>query len=206
MPGIDLAALSGADLRRLLKVAHTRRDGLLSDRLEWEIAARAASGVRAPARFAPSPRNDDERDSTFHMSAADEGAAAGDLAAKAPRSVLLVTLGAAAGSLASAALFWGLEQSPPPGRTPPPAMASATLASRPALAALGPEPSAPALGTPIPVETAPADAAPGPAPAPKAQRRVAKTPARTMVAQAERPPRPPNLAEWLAGPPEEPIH
>ena len=55
MPGINVSALSGGDLRRLLKVAHARHDGLLADTLEWEIAARRVSVVRSAGPFATLP-------------------------------------------------------------------------------------------------------------------------------------------------------
>ena len=134
MPGINVSALSGGDLRRLLKVAHARRDGLLADRLEWEIAARATSGGRAPAAFASLP--DDEEDEPVGRIAAPgltrrrsnrsprPRTTERESPRSAPRGVVLVTLGAVAGSLLSATVFWGLERMDmrrTPGRAEPPA-------------------------------------------------------------------------------------
>lgn len=46
MPGIDLSTLTAPELRQLLRLARARRDGLLIDRLEWEMAQRAALSSR----------------------------------------------------------------------------------------------------------------------------------------------------------------
>ena len=40
MPGIDLSTLTAPELRQLLRLARGRHDGLLIDRVEWEIAQR----------------------------------------------------------------------------------------------------------------------------------------------------------------------
>jgi len=131
MPGINVSALSGGDLRRLLKVAHARHDGLLADRLEWEIAARATSGGRPSVSFARPHQEEDEEEPAELASVADAEPLAPEPTEKAPRGVALVTLGAIAGSLLSASVFWGLERldmRQPFARTEPqatPAMAPA---------------------------------------------------------------------------------
>lgn len=227
MPGINVSALSGGDLRRLLKVAHARRDGLLADRLEWEIAARATSGGRPSVSFA-SHQDDDEDEPVERMAApeaeADPEAVAPEYTAKAPRGVVLVTLGALAGSLLSAAVFWGLERMDmrqPFVRAEPqatPAIAPAAPVAEQLVAELTPaplppsaEPIAPEAAPAAMVETAlavaapPAEVARKPAPARVAQKKHA-APAKTLtVAKAEGPPRPPTLSEWLKTEPEEPI-
>lgn len=46
MPGIDLSTLTAPELRQLMRLARGRRDGLLIDRVEWELAQRAALSSR----------------------------------------------------------------------------------------------------------------------------------------------------------------
>jgi hypothetical protein len=115
MPGINVAALTEGDLRRLLKVAHARADGLLADRLEWEIAARASSVVRPAGPFAT--LTDDPDEAAEQLAAYDARPFAPEHAARHPVSgrssgALLVSLGAVAGSLLSATVFWGIERLP----------------------------------------------------------------------------------------------
>lgn len=205
MPGINVSALSGGDLRRLLKVAHARRDGLLADRLEWEIAARATSGGRPPGAFADPPRDDeDEPVERIVAPGPDAGSFAAEpspgAAAQPPGGVLLVTLGAVAGSLLSAALFWSLERYDlRQGRAAP---ATAVTTSPAAAPSVTPPPAR--IETTLPVATPPAQVARTP---PKRRVPAAAKPKAMTVAAAEHAPRPPNLAEWLAGAePEEPIH
>ena len=234
MPGINVSALSGGDLRRLLKVAHTRHDGLLADRLEWEIAARATSGGRPAPAFASHDDDEDEAVEPIVAPQDEVAAFAPEPAAPAdtvgthrlredtvgeparPRGVLLVTLGAVAGSLLSAAVFWGLERAnmrEAPSRVEPrPVIAMSPAAEQVALALLAPEPlvlpEAPAAAK---VETA-LPVAPPPVEVAKASvkkhavAKAAPRPKRLTVARADRPARPPNLAEWLASEPDEPIH
>lgn len=257
MPGINVSALSGGDLRRLLKVAHARHDGLLADRLEWEIAARATSGGPHAGPFATLP-DDDQDEAVDRMTVSDPEPYAPELTAQEParatRSVLLVTVGAVAGSLLSASVFWGLGRidglpvlgraQPQPTQTAPEIVPATPFADQ-TVAVLAPEalplqtePIAPAptveaatLETPRPAETAPVEVAqaaaveaPLPAattpvevaqkaePAAKVHKKPAaakgvnrKRPAKTQL--AERGPRPPTLAEWLAkSEPEDPIH
>jgi hypothetical protein len=220
MPGINVSALSGGDLRRLLKVAHARRDGLLADRLEWEIAARATSGARPPAAFADH-LDDDDDEPVEPIVAPDAGSFASEPAAEyavrarpqSPRGVLLVTLGAVAGSLVSAALFWSLERFDAREGRADPATAMATAPEAPAdraIALLTPDPLPPLpQARPVKVETAlPLAAPPAEAARKPVKRRVSASRPQTLrVAATEHPPRPPNLAEWLAGAgPDEPIH
>jgi hypothetical protein len=240
MPGINVSALNGGDLRRLLKIAHARNEGLLADRLEWEIAARATSLVRAAGAFATLPEDDPEELADSVTAPEAEPFAPGPSARVPPsgrRDVLMATLGAVAGSLLSATIFWGLERTdglatfvrdgPHPTRA---------MAVRPAppgtdqvVAAIAPEPllRGPVRITPEARAVAP-DATPavevakdeGPAkpaiakakatsknePAPskrtaaKTQIAAKKEPVlrREALASADRPARPPNLAEWLA--------
>jgi hypothetical protein len=208
MPGINVSALSGGDLRRLLKVAHARRDGLLADRLEWEVAARATNGGRPPAAFASHP-DDDEDEPVERIAAAfepapgvpDDGARE---PAQASRGVVLVTLGAVVGSLLSATVFWGLERMDL--RRTPGQAESATAAALPAPDPARMQPEAPAAR----IETALSAAAPSvDARQARAKRHAAarapRKPVTLAVARAEQAPRPPNLAEWLASEPDEPI-
>ena len=235
MPGINVSALSGGDLRRLLKVAHARHDGLLADRLEWEIAARATSGGHPTAAFA-SHQEDDEDEPVERIAAPeDEAEPEADAPAfeprahlvrgraQAPRGVLLVTLGAVAGSLLSAAVFWGLgrmDLRQASGRAEPQAVTiamnpAATPAPDQTLALLTPEPTplqpdAPAatVETPLPVATPPVEIAKTAAPARKPTALKAKAvhrPKPLTVASTERPARSPTLSEWLKSEPEEPI-
>ena len=237
MPGINVSALSGGDLRRLLKVAHARHDGLLADTLEWEIAARATSGSRQAGPFATLP-DDDQDEAVDHSNVSEPEPLEPELFESEPfepeltareptqvgRSVLLVTLGAVAGSLLSASVFWGLGRMdglPVVGRAQPQptwtAVPAAPLADQ-TVAALTPEAQplltdaiAPAA-TPLPAATAPVEVAQKSEPAAKVhKKRVAakpashRKPADTQL--AERTSRPPSLHEWLAKTaPEEPIH
>jgi len=190
MPGINVSALNGGDLRKLLKLAHARHDGQLADRLEWEIATRATKVVRAEpdAPFSPGVREP----------------------ATGRRSVLLVTLGAAGGALVSAAVFWGLERMNTPPR---PHQMVAQLApqprpARPEPVAPEPEPVAPeAAPAPVeaaaPVATPPVVAARKAAPPPTTsapKKPVAAKAANLKKTAAARTPRPPTLDEWLAQP------
>ncbi|MGH6910668.1 MAG: hypothetical protein ACREEG_10820, partial [Phenylobacterium sp.] len=216
MPGINVSALSGGDLRRLLKVAHARHDGLLADRLEWEIAARATSGGRQAGPFATLP--DDEPDEPVeHMTMSDGEPFAPEpqereFAAAEPverelgprnRSVLLVTLGAVAGSLLSAAVFWGL------GRMDGlPVLERAQPTRTAALVPAAPEPLPLQTGgpsamvePPLPATTAPVEIARTSTPVAKVHKKPAATrtathtrPATTQL--AERTGRPPTLTEW----------
>jgi len=57
MPGIDLSTLTAPELRQLLRLARGRHDGLLIDRVEWEIAQRKSLESRVGVdlkRSAPS--------------------------------------------------------------------------------------------------------------------------------------------------------
>ena len=233
MPGINVSALSGGDLRRLLKVAHARHDGLLADRLEWEIAARATSGGHPSAPFA-SPQDDDEDEPVQRMAAADADAdadaesfaepVATEPIARAPRGVMLVTLGAVAGSLLSASVFWGLgrmdmrqpvgraepQAAPPMAAVPPQPVAEQLVAELTAAPLMSdPQPITPAAAAAAMVETALPVATPAEVVRKPAAARTAKkhaTPAKTLrVAKADGPPRPPTLSEWLKSEPEEPI-
>jgi hypothetical protein len=229
MPGINVSALSGGDLRRLLKVAHARHDGLLADRLEWEIAARATPGGHAPVSFAAPQDDDDEEEAVERIAAPDPEAFTPEPVlrepASTPRGVLLVTLGAVAGSLLSASVFWGLERldmrpslGPATAPQPPPAVAvmpPAHPAADQTVAVLAPEPlppPLPAVAADAPVETALlVPAPPAKADPPKKPRKLnasvkTRAPPKTLkVASAERPARPPTLNEWLKSQPEEPI-
>jgi hypothetical protein len=220
MPGIDLSAMKGPDLRRLLKVAHSRHEGLLADRLEWEIAARRATGGVRPARPFGTPAEDDRDEPRITASDAQSFAPAYDARepASGGRSVLLVTLGAVAGALISATVFWGLGRMagpPSPGRAQ----------SQPMMAmAVGPAaPAAAALPAPEPLPPQPEPVAPQALPVAATQAAEKETGLKMQVvraaipkaaaAKAERPPRPPTLAEWLAKPeptspiePDEPLH
>ena len=232
MPGINVSALSGGDLRRLLRVAHARHDGLLADRLEWEIAARATSGGHPTAAFAS--QQDDEEDEPVEQMAVPDAetddealadAVAPEPTAKAPRGVVLVTLGALAGSLLSASVFWGLQrmdmgqpfgraepQAAPATAEPPQPVAEQLVAElTPAPLPPAPEPialeAAPAamVETALPVATLPAEVARKAAPARVAQKSHAARAKTLRVAKAEGPARPPTLSEWLKTEPEEPI-
>ena len=188
MPGIDVSALNGGDLRRLLKLAHAGHDGQLADRLEWEIATRATKVVR------PEP------DAPFSPGAREP--------ASGRRSVLLVTLGAVGGSLLSAAVFWGLERmnTPPQPHRMAAQLAPQPLPPRPQPVAPEPAPIAPEAA-PAPVEAA----APAATPPVVAARKEAPPPTtgaqkKPVAAKATaRTPRPPTLDEWLAEP-TAPIH
>jgi hypothetical protein len=199
MPGIDVSALNGGDLRRLLKLAHARHDGHLADRLEWEIATRATKVVRpeADAPFAPDAREP----------------------ASGRRSVLLVTLGAVGGSLLAAAVFWGLARMDTPAPAPPgPDQRVAQLAPEPLPpraqpvapepapvapeAALAAAPLVVAAGNEAPPWTTTAQKKPVAAKATDLKKAAAKAAARTGRAS-----RPPTLDEWLARTePGAPIH
>lgn len=163
MPGINVAALSEGDLRRLLKVAHARADGLLADRLEWEIAARASSVVRPAGPFATLA--DDPDEAAEHLAAYPDQSFAPEHAARHPVSgrksgVLLVSLGAIAGSLLSATVFWSIERLPVLDRARPhPTRAMAMRSAPPvqpepelAVAQVTPE-ALPPLPAPIVVDT-----------------------------------------------------
>ena len=112
MPGIDLSSLNGLELRRLLKVAHSRRDGLFADRLEWEIASRATDG-HAAGPFASLPEDDPE-EPFFRSIALDDEPLVMEREAEEPasvRGILMMTgLGLVAGLLFSGPAFWGLER------------------------------------------------------------------------------------------------
>jgi hypothetical protein len=204
MPGIDVSALNGGDLRRLLKLAHARHDGHLADRLEWEIATRATRGVRpeADAPFLPGVREP----------------------ASGRRSVLLVTLGAVGGSLLAAAVFWGLARmnTPPRPHGMAAQLAPHPLPPRPQPVALEPAPVAPEAA-PAPVEAAAPAATPPvvaarnetPPPTTSAQKKpvaakaadLRKAAAAKAAARTARASRPPTLDEWLAqSGPKSPIH
>jgi hypothetical protein len=141
MPGINVAALSGGDLRRLLKVAHARADGLLADRLEWEIAARASSVVRPAGPFATLADDPDEAAETL---------AAYDVEPFEPEyvhpvsgrrsGVLLVSLGAVVGSLLSATVFWSIERLPALDRAEPHPTRAMSLRSAPPVQPPAPAP------------------------------------------------------------------
>jgi hypothetical protein len=233
MPGIDLSTLNGPDLRRLLRIAHDRNDGPLADRLEWEIAARAASVVRPLGSFATLPE-DDHDELADGVTGSDAAPLAPEPTAQAPASgrsvVLLVTLGAVAGSLISATVFWGLGRmdrlSSLDRAEPQPARAMSVGPAAPVadqlVAVLTPEPF-PSLPEPmapattveaaVPAATPPADVARKAAPPRKAQGKqmAAKAPGlkkhAALKRKAARAGRPPTLAEWLAkAEPEEPIH
>ena len=223
MPGINVSALSGGDLRRLLKVAHARHDGLLADRLEWEIAARATPGGHAPVPFATPQEEDDEEEAVERMAAPDVEAFTPEPMvrepASPPRGVLLVTLGAVAGSLLSVSVFWGLERLDMRrslGLKPSePALTVAVAPAAPAVdhtvAVLAPPPQA-AIAPEAPIETAllvpspPAKADPPGKPRKlNAAVKARAAPKTLKVASAERPARPPTLNEWLKSQPEEPI-
>jgi hypothetical protein len=143
MPGINVAALSGGDLRRLLKVAHARADGLLADRLEWEIAARASSVVRPAGPFATLA--DDPDEAAEHLAAYQDQPFAPEHAARLPVSgrrsgALLVSLGAVAGSLLSATVFWGIERPPTLDRAQPHPTRAMSLRSAPPVQLRAPAP------------------------------------------------------------------
>ena len=224
MPGVDLSAVNGPELRRLLKIAHARRDGLLADRLEWEIAERRATSIPRPAPAFERPADDDQDELDFDMAPAEAQSFTPAYDAPNPasggRSLLLVTLGAVAGALGSAGVFWGLERMDGP---PSPGGASPARAESPPMMAMGPaEPAAdqvaaalaPQLRPPLPLDAAPAapvEAPPEvatPAPTPSVEVAKAEAPKAApkrkaklqLATNAERPPRPPNLAEWLAKP------
>ena len=112
MPGIDLSSLNGLELRRLLKVAHSRRDGLFADRLEWEIASRATDG-HAAGPFATLPEDDPE-EPFFRSIALDDEPLVIEREAEEPAStrgiLMMAGLGVVAGLLTSGPAFWGLER------------------------------------------------------------------------------------------------
>lgn len=189
MPGINVAALSGGDLRRLLKVAHARADGLLADRLEWEIAARASSVVRPAGPFATLA--DDPDEAAGHLAAYHAAQPfAPEHAARHPVSgrragALLVSLGAVAGSLLSATVFWGIERLPTLDRAEPHPTRAMSLRSAPpaqppapeeAVARIAPE----ALPPPKPI-VVDAPAAPPPPPVQVAKE---EAPAKPVVVKA----------------------
>ena len=143
MPGINVAALSGGDLRRLLKVAHARADGLLADRLEWEIAARASSVVRPAGPFATLA--DDPDAAAEHLAAYHAEPFAPEHAVRHPvsgrrSSALLVSLGAVAGSLLSATVFWSIERLPTLDRAEPHPTRAMSLRSAPPVQPQAPAP------------------------------------------------------------------
>jgi hypothetical protein len=155
MPGIDLSSLNGQELRRLLKVAHSRRDGLFADRLEWEIASRAAaSGEHAAGPFAYLPEDDPE-EPFFRSIALDDEPLVIEREAEEPASargiLMMACLGVVAGFALSGPAFWGLErmQRPPalekvePHPTRAMAARSAPARSAPVRAARAAPPPAP---------------------------------------------------------------
>ena len=141
MPGINVSALTGGDLRRLLKLAQARKDGLLADRLEWELASRATRLVRPPAAFATLPGDDydDWADSEFEPEAEPD---APEFSARGPagggRRVALVTLTVVVGALlsAGAGAFWALARmdglTPLVGDAPHPTRAMSVRSAEPA--------------------------------------------------------------------------
>jgi len=166
MPGINVSALSGGDLRRLLKVAHARHDGLLADRLEWEIAARRVTVVRTAGPFATLPDDlPDEPHAGEPWADAAPSLQSRYEPERSRRPVVLVTLGAATVSLLSAGLFWTLARTdgtsaaaPPPLPEPPPARVMTLrpapplpVAGQPAALARAPEPEPMARIAPPPV-------------------------------------------------------
>lgn len=171
MPGIDLSTLNALELRRLLKVAHSRNDGPLADRLEWEIAARGTS-LGGPALPFAQHADDDPGEPTFHMAPPDhrEPFAPEPFVLEptvrepppARSGVMLVSLGVLAGCLLSGATFWAVQRmdmSPAAVKPPAPrAMAVRAPAPRP------PPRRAPALVQPGADQVA-AALAPGPFPA-----------------------------------------
>jgi hypothetical protein len=170
MPGINVAALTEGDLRRLLKVAHARADGLLADRLEWEIAARASSVVRPAGPFAT--LTDDPDEAAEQLAAYDARPFAPEHAARHPVSgrssgALLVSLGAVAGSLLSATVFWGIERLPTlDGAQPHPTRAMSLRTAPLVQPPPAPEQAVAHLAPPPAPEEAVAHIAPPPAPAP----------------------------------------
>jgi uncharacterized protein YecT (DUF1311 family) len=214
MPEIDLSALSGPELRRLLKVAHARHNGALADRLEWEIAARAGGGHGAPAP-PPHPHPDEPDEPTFRMRAPEPEpepepfvmARRPEPPAPAGRGLLLVGVGVVAGVVLSGAAFWGLQRlnAPPPApramivrpveaprAAPRPAPAPAAPGADQVAAALAPgpfpprpEPVAPAP-VPIPPPVAPPPApVEAVAPAPKPPAEAPQAPETTVIAKQE---------------------
>lgn len=222
MPGIDLSTVSGPDLRRLLKMAHIRHEGLLADQLEWEIAARRATrGARPMPGFRKSAEDDAEAPDV-PMAAPEAPSFAPAYEAETPaarsRSVLLVTLGALGGGLVSATVFWGLGRM---DRPPSPARPSAeTAAPQPSMGSAAPQSTVAGLASePVPAQPESALAQSAPAPTVEVAKQTApKKPAARrgkmeLAATAQRPARPPTLTEWLADPapaqrvdPDEPIH
>lgn len=211
MPGINVSALSGGDLRRLLKVAHARHDGLLADTLEWEIAARKVSVVRSAGPFATLPDEPpDYEPDAFALDAAPPGPLAPRDSRPAParprRGALLVTLGAISGGLLSAALFWTLARtdlSPvaAPATEPQPVRAMAATVATPMAERLVEELTpAPLPPGPEPVaspKAPPAATVEAPRPAAKAPAKVArKTPPakRSAPVKAASKPKPRQLA------------
>ena len=217
MPEIDLSALSGPELRRLLKVAHARGNGSLADRLEWEIAARGAGGVAPEGALPPPPLPQDDGDEPFYrMRTPDAEPLAierrAEVASSRTSGLPLVGLGVVAGCLLSGAAFWGLTKIDLPRfdlaklmeRPPAPAPRAMTVrpAPVPAAAPPGADQVAAALAPgPFPSrpEPAPPVAQPAPpAPAPVAAAVEAVAPAAKLppveVAKAPPKPAPPKTA------------
>ena len=146
MPGIDLSSLNGQELRRLLKVAHSRRDGLFADRLEWEIASRATSGA---GPFA-SPLEDDPEEPFVRSIALDDEPLVIEREAEEPAStrgiLMMAGLGLVAGFLFSGPAFWGLERMhrpPAVARAEPHPTRAMAVRSAPVRAARAAPPPAP---------------------------------------------------------------
>jgi hypothetical protein len=208
MPGIDLSTLNGPDLRRLLKIAHSRNDGALADKLEWEIASRGA-GIGRPGGPFPPPADDDADEPAFPMAASDPEPFVLEPRAQEPAparsGLVLLSVGVLAGCLLSGSVFWGLQRmdrSPALGRAPPPAPRA--MAVRRA----APAPPPPALAQPGADQVA-AALAPGPFPprpeliAPQPEP-VAPIPAPTAPVEAVVPPVTPPVEVATEEPPPKP--
>ena len=207
MPGIDLSTLTAPELQQLRRLARGRHDGLLIDRVEWEIAQRAALSSRLGFQVGrPAPVAGGDGEVTLDEVRAFRQP---ELQLPPPRrasSLPALAGGLVAGSLITAAAFAGVQgldgwrlrakspavqvavaerQAKPVRRPAPRPVATPSTSTSDAVAgALAPEPFPPQAPPPppAPVEVAVVEA---PAPAPVVAEEPPPAPVVEEVAKPE---------------------
>jgi len=195
MSVMDLSALSAAELERLLKAARGGPHGLLLDRVQWEIAERAAHASRVSYRAGFQVETQD-------VAAAEAEAPAdalawsdvrplalsrpGEAPRRAPRGLPWAGVGLVAGVLLTAGVFWGANGAP--------ALRLPTIVERPAAPVKKTPPPAPPALQPAPAPAQPASTSdavagvlapePFPPPAPPAPA-IAPPPPPVEIARSE---------------------
>lgn len=174
MPGIDLSALSSAELKRLLAAARARGDAPLAERVEAEIAVRAATAGRVAVAMRPRGATQamapDWHEPAWEEPAWDEPVAAAGVADEAPLVLgrpaapprrpaagraLPLAVGLLAGGLLTAGVAWGVMS----WRTASPPKAPLAMAALSAPASHAPAPAVPVAVPALPPSGEPTVAA-----------------------------------------------